>query len=203
MVGEATRPKVLLSAQVHRATVPATLAWALTQAACPPMLPALIVLAPRNCLVKLAMKPLGETPDSWPPMNRNTCGLVPPAAELASYTASTTCLAWPALLVTTCCCRFFAFICCSSWGLRTYAPSLAGVTSACAGPPLPSSSAPAATTATPTASPATPAHNQTRDRPRHLPRPEDARRGSGRSGSAVTSPGLGRAGRRAGPPVSS
>ena len=52
------------------------------------------------------MKPVGETPDRWPPMNRITCGLVPPAAaELASYTASTTSLAWPALLATTCCCK--------------------------------------------------------------------------------------------------
>src|SRR5262245_55513088 len=175
MVGEATRPKVSLSAQVHIATLPATFSCALTQAARPPMLPAPVLLAPLNSLVKLVMKPAGDTPDRWPPMKRITCGLVPPApSELASYTASTTSLAWPALLATTCCCKSFAFICCSSWGLRTYAPRLAGVTSACAGPRPPSSNAPTVTTTTPTATPATPASSQTRDRfrPFNLPRPE-------------------------------
>src|SRR5690348_4968668 len=204
MVGEATRPKVSLSAQVHRATLPATFCCALTQAARPPMPPAPVLLAPLNSLVKLVMNPAGETPDRWPPMNRITCGLVPPAeAELASYTASTTSLAWPALLATTCCCNCLAFICCSSWGLRTYAPSLAGVTSACAGPLPPSSNAPTVTTTTPTASPAAPASSQTRDRFTPLqPRAEGFPRLLSSPGSAIIARGADRA-ERPGPGGSS
>ena len=72
MVGEATSPKVSLSAQVHSATLPATFSCALTQAARPPMLPAPVLRAPLNWSVKLVMKPVGETPDRWPPMNRIT-----------------------------------------------------------------------------------------------------------------------------------
>src|SRR5215471_18894927 len=197
MVGEATSPKVSLSAQVHSATLPATFCCALTQAARPPMLPAPVLSAPLNSLVKLVMKPAGETPDRCPPMNRITCGLVPPdAAELASYTASTTLLAWPALFATTCCCKSFAFICCSSWGLRTYTPILAGVTSAWAGPLPPSSNAPTVTTTTPTASPAAPASNQIRDRLGlfHLPQPDGSPRPLRSPGPAITAREPGRPG---------
>src|SRR5262249_46965475 len=208
MVGEATRPKVSLSAQVHSATLPATFPCALTQAAGPPMLPASVLLAPLNSLVKLVMKPAGETPDRWPPMKRITCGLVPPApSELASYTASTTSLAWPALLATTCCCKSFAFICCSSWGLRTYAPRLAGVTSACAGPRPPSSNAPTVTTTTPPATPPPPPPPPAaRPPPRRHRRPRHALRAA-RGGGPPATAELTRAGhhrprgrpRRAGP----
>ena len=46
IAGEATRPKVSLSTQVHRVTLPMTLVCAPTHAACPPSRPALISLAP-------------------------------------------------------------------------------------------------------------------------------------------------------------
>src|SRR6516225_7760751 len=97
IVGEATTPNVSLSAHAHRATWPVTLALALTQAALPPMLPGLVLRAPLNWVLKLEMKPLGDTPDRWPPMNSITCGLLPDAGALFSYTAYTTWLAWPAL----------------------------------------------------------------------------------------------------------
>ncbi len=53
IVGEATTPNVSLSAQVHSATLPGTLAWALTHAADPPSDPGLVSKAPLDCWVKL------------------------------------------------------------------------------------------------------------------------------------------------------
>jgi hypothetical protein len=75
IVGDATSPNMSLSAQVHRATLPGTLAWAFTHAADPPSGPGLVTKAPCDCWLKLAMKPLGETPDRFPPMNRIICGV--------------------------------------------------------------------------------------------------------------------------------
>src|ERR1022692_2417022 len=88
MAGEATRPKVSLSTQVHRATLPMTLGCAATHAACPPSGPALISRAPLAWLEKLEIKAPGEVPDRLPAMNSMVWGVLPVA--LSSYTAETT-----------------------------------------------------------------------------------------------------------------
>src|SRR5215470_15916942 len=78
IVGERISPKLSLSNQAHMDTALAPVpSW--THAALPPSPPALAILAPRNCWVKLVVEAAGSALARWPPMNMMICAVLPTA----------------------------------------------------------------------------------------------------------------------------
>ena len=101
IVGETISPKLSLSNQAHMDTLSDVPLPSSTQAALPPRAPGLTTLAPGNFCVKLVIEVAGAAFARWPPMNMMICSVFPAAEFPDSYTADTTRLACPALILMT------------------------------------------------------------------------------------------------------
>src|ERR1700744_606532 len=133
MVGEENSPKLSLSNQAHMATLFEPLP-SCTQEAWPPSEPALTGLAPGKRWSKVDTELAALAWARWPPMNMTICSSLPAAELPDSYTASTTLVAWPELILMTSLRSWATFVCFSRFWVRTYEPIVAGVARVCAGP---------------------------------------------------------------------